>query len=272
MNLVVVSLPEIKDNNKQDACSAWKAAGLVEQIARYVTRAVWASLQPGSPYSKRKDRIIATISNLANAVHTIHSAGAFPLILGGGSTITALGTLLGLQKSGIEPAVVWFDGNNPLVTIDPPFLPPLAVLTGIQRDPLTEQAGFTNPIPQESIMVAGVRHGVNQEDLEIPFWSAEELESTGVDPFERVSFGSTPMYLHIDLGVLDPSIMPAVNNPVNKGLSLETLISSIDAVSAVAPAAALGISNFQPDKDIDSLGLATSLEAISSAIRILAIE
>ncbi|MBN1316151.1 MAG: arginase family protein, partial [Anaerolineales bacterium] len=81
-----------------------------------------------------------------------------------------------------------------------------------------------------------------------------------------------PLYLHIDLSVLDPAIMPAVIDPVSKGLSLETFISFIDAVTAGVPPVALGISNFHPDRDRENIGLKTSLEAITSAVRILSIE
>ena len=80
-----------------------------------------------------------------------------------------------------------------------------------------------------------------------------------------------PVYLHLDLNILDPVLMPAVRDPIPNGLALETLIAAIEVTAASAQVNAMGVTNFFPAMDLDNRGAIISVKAITAAVRILAI-
>ncbi len=184
---------------------------------------------------------------LAVEVRRARASGALPFIVGG-DCLTAIGTVGGLD--GAASGVVWIDAHGDFNTPDTTpsgYLGgmPLAALAGRCLPALTEAAKLTAPVPEAQIALLGAR------DLDPPEQAALEASQVTVLTSEQVHgegeelrgllarLGEQgPVYLHIDVDVLDQTVMPGVVYPTSGGLSVTELEGLLRAVRAhVEPAA-----------------------------------
>lgn len=273
MVLVIISVPFAAHPSRaglETAPAAWQSAGLAERLAPFTKHGIWVTLPAPSREANELDKLLSVNRKLKETVRKVREAGALPLVLGGEALLTALGTVAGLQQVEGRLGLAWFDAHCR-------FSPSqaLSVLAGRSETKQAEQLGLTS-VPEWHILLAGVRSPdpdqatiLNESGMTL--WWAEDLRVAGADGFAQGLADWPPVYLHIDLGVLDPSIMPATDRPVANGLALETLIAGIESVAAGAPIAALGISGLDPTRDQDEQGLMTSIQVIESAIQFLVI-
>jgi arginase len=66
------------------------------------------------------------------------------------------------------------------------------------------------------------------------------------------------MWLHVDVDVLDPSIMPAVTYPQSDGPDIDQLAAALTPLTAAPNLLGVSIADFRPDLDPDGR-LATRL-------------
>jgi len=281
MHLVIISVPYTLNQSGvriSKAPAEWQAAGLAERLAPYVAQAVWVSLPPLSEAeATTQARLVALGRQLSDTVRTVCAAGAMPLVLGGDCLLTALGTVAGVQQAGKSPGIVWFDAHGDFNT--PETSPsgllvgmPLAMLAGRGELTLMKEIGVKRATPEWHIHLAGTRdldpgEAAALEDSDVTVWSAQDLGIAGAGELGRGMAGSPPIYLHLDLDVIDPTIMPAVSYPSSGGLTLETLSAGIQAVAASGRICALGVASYCPERDENRQGLAASMEVIESALR-----
>jgi len=242
---------------------------LVERFARHVDRALWACLPPDPPPGIRDDWLTAVAGQTAGAVNASLVAGALPMVLGIERLPVALGILAGLQTAEISAGVVWFDSTDPL---DPGSDPEVAPLVWVvdEPHPLARKAGVRRPVETSRVLLAGIRESVAREHPDTAMWSAGDLQLVDPGASGRDVAGWPSVYLHLDLGVLDPAIMPAAARPIEGGLTTEALVTAVDSVVAHAPVVAVGVTGFSPGHDIEGLGLATSMEVLERIVQILA--
>ena len=272
MNLVIIGVPYAAHKHQagiESAPSTWQAAGLLEQLAPLVARAVWVSLQSAAAGTEM-EQLVAIACQLRETVATVHQAGAFPLVLGGDAELTALATVAGLQRAGKRPGVAWLGGHNSFAPAEP-----LALLAGRGESVLSREVGI-KAIPEWQILLAGHRESSPEtiaalDQSAATHWHAQDLGLAGASELGRDVADWPSVYLHLDLDVLSPAIMPAVDKPMPGGLSLETIIAGIESIAAAGRIDAMGISGYNPDHDGDGLGQETSLRAIGAAVRILGI-
>ena len=137
-----------------------------------------------------------------------------------------------------------------------------------------QEIGVQRPTPDWHILLAGFREldrGKAQAlaDSDVEGWSADDLRLMGASRLGFLLSDWPPTYLHLDLSVLDPSIMPAVDSPAANGLSLNTLSAALESITANVRIAALTITGFNPARDKEYLSLSTSMLAIEAAVRLV---
>lgn len=273
MNLVVIGVPYIThafQAGAETAPSTWQDAGLMERLVPLVDRAIWVSLQAPETKASEPDSRVATACQLRDTVHTVRRAGAIPLVLGGDPGLLALGSVAGLQQAGPGPGIAWFDGHNRFSQGEV-----LDLLLGKEPNALRQELEI-KPIPEWQVLLAGDREPDMESKMAldrsaVSHWEAQDLDIAGASELGRDVADWPSVYLHLDLAVLHPGIMPAVNRLLPGGLNLDAVIEGIESIAAASRIDAIGISGYNPRHDSDGSGLETSLRAINAVVAILGI-
>jgi arginase len=163
---------------------------------------------------------------------------------------TALGTVAGLQRAGLDPAIVWYDAHGDVQTMETTtsgFLGgmPLRILVGY-RPQLAATALGLRAVAEERVVL------VDGRDLDPP-----EVEFLRSSPMRHVPVGQVspppgPLYVHVDLDVVDPVELPDVRYPAPGGPSLMAVVESIRSVLATGRVVGLAFAcNWRPATTID---------------------
>jgi len=177
------------------------------------------ALPEGTPW----ERLAALYEPVA--AHVARSAS--PLVVSADCT-TALGTLAGLGRKGIEPSVVWFDAHGDFNTHETTITGylggmPLAVACGRGDQTVCKLLGL-RPLREERVVLSDAR---DLDPLERLLLKSSAVRLARVDELQPPD---GDIYLHVDFDVLDPSEMEALQIPVPGGARLETLLGALSRV------------------------------------------
>jgi len=234
---------------------------------------------PAPPYDPTVDpvtgvrnaqAIAAYSQQLAAAVQPLVASGAFPLVLGGDCSIL-LGPMLALRRLG-RYGLCFIDGHLDLLTPETSASKgaagmDLALAIGHGPDLLANLEGL-RPLVQESDVVAlGFRggtegYGVLTEPATQPplLW----LPLTDVRDQGPVAAAEAALallegvrlqgfWIHLDVDVLDDSVMPAVDSRQPDGLAYEELGAVLRRLLRSPLAVGMEITILDPDLDLDGL-------------------
>jgi arginase len=205
---------------------------------------------------------------LARAVREAVARDSLPVALAG-SCVAAHGVLAGFDHS--SSGVVWLDAHGDFNTPDSSasgFFPgmSLAVIAGDCHREYWSRIGDSTPVPEERIVLIGVR------DLS-PAAERERLEASnvGVVPpggdaeaaLARLAEQVDGVYLHVDLDAFDPAVAPAiVDEPVPGGLSWEDGEDVVDATRRRFRIRAATVATYTPERDVDDKTFRLALRLI----------
>jgi len=156
-----------------------------------------------------------------------------------GDCAVALGVVAGLQRRGIEPAVVWFDAHGDLHTPESstsgyPGGMPLRMLLG-DGDPTVADRTGLRPIPAEKVILVD---GRDLDPAEAEFLDGGPVRRVPVDAVPDVD---GPIYLHIDLDVVDAAALPDLRFPVTPGPAAAAVLDAASRLLATGRVAALTV-------------------------------
>lgn len=200
---------------------------------------------------------------LADRVGRLITARRFPLILGGDCSIL-LGAALAIRRQG-RFGLAFLDGhsdfrhagNSP--SVGSAAGEDLALVTGRGQEDLIDLDGLSPYVNDSDVVVMGVRQEDEYLDelrlVGIPAWTVGELrsETSGTAPpaslsrLERSDLDG--FWIHLDVDVLDPEIMPAVDTPTPGGLDHDELVTILGTLLASPRSAGLDVTVFDPDLD-----------------------
>jgi arginase len=210
-------------------------------------------------------RVIELIRRLASRVRRTVADGAFPLILAGNCN-SCLGTTAGVGAEGL--GVVWLDAHadfdDPEENASGFFdVMGLAMLTGRGWRALRETIPGHIPVPEASVLLAGVR---DLEDYqrrrldrsEVTFIPGpidqQRFEQAVSDLAER----APRVYLHVDLDSIDIAAARANKYAAGGGPGLERVVECVRLVCARLNVAAAAITAYDPAFDEDERSLAAA--------------
>ena len=207
-------------------------------------------------------RTFDVLRQLASDVRAAVARGAFPLVLAGGC-LSASATVAGSGAAGI----VWLDAHADLDTPEDNrsgFLDVMAlsVLTGGCWGALRDTIPGFRAIAEPDVALLGVRDLAPYQAEQVAR-AATRTASGGFDAAAARGAIATlpvPLYLHIDLDVLDTSVGRANHYAAPRGPSLETVLATIDAAFDHGRVAAAALSAYDPTADTDGAILAASRE------------
>jgi arginase len=196
---------------------------------------------PDLPAGDTWVRLAALLAPVADAVAAAAGRGERPVVVSGDCT-TAFGTVAGLQRAGIDPAVVWFDAHGDVQTLETTtsgFVGGFALrmLLGYQPEWIASRLGL-RPVPEHQVMLAGAR------DLDPP--EVAYLESSAIRRAQVVDVASAalpegPLYVHLDLDVIDPIGVPGLRYPAPGGPNCAQVTAALGMLLATGRVAAVGI-------------------------------
>jgi arginase len=198
-----------------------------------------AVVDPPLPPGPVWDRVAALQERVAEAVAAAVPGGR-PLVLSGDCT-TSMGVVAGLQRAGVDPSVVWFDAHGDLQTPQTStsgYLGgmPLRQLVGGADRTVPELLGLRDVAGQDVVLV-------DARDLDPPeaeFLAGSRIRHVPVGEVADALPGG-PIYLHLDVDVLDPRDVPGLLFPTPGGPSADAVAAGLRTVLATGRVAAIGV-------------------------------
>ncbi len=227
--------------------------------------------QPGD--GVRNAAAIASYTRaLATRIASVRAGGGFPVVLGGDCSIS-LGAMLALRRSG-RYGIAYLDGHD-----DFRHLPAaehvgaaagedLAIMTGRGADDLADIDGLRPYVRDEDVLVLGVRSAESAQlaAAGIAHVTSETIMASGVS-VESAFAGLDGFWVHVDIDVLDPAHVSAVDSPDPGGLDPAALVSVLRDLLALPGAAGFELTVFDPDLDPDGHQAALVADILERTLR-----
>jgi arginase len=195
---------------------------------------VTAELPPGDTWS----RLAVLYAKVAAAV----ADQAGPVTVLSGDCATALGTVAGLQRAGMSPAIIWLDAHGDVQTPETSSSGYLAgmslrLLAGHRPELIATALGL-RPVPEHGIVLAGAR------DLDPPeeaYLADSAITTCAVADLERTPLPEGPLYVHVDMDVTDPADLPGLRYPAPGGPDLAAVAAAVSLLRETGRVAAIGL-------------------------------
>ena len=199
-------------------------------------------------------------AQIAARVAAARAAGEGALVLAGDCT-AAVGIVAGLQGvdgPGAPIGIVWLDAHGDFNTPETSFSGilagmPVAILAGLAGPLWRKSAGLAAPIPTDRIVLAGVRE---LDEKERTLLRSTDVGVVSTDDVRdgrplraavgRLAASCSAIYLHLDLDVLDPRLVPSSSTPADNGLEIAEAARALDVVLATGKVAAVGFTSLNP--------------------------
>lgn len=210
----------------------------------------WTLNHPRLPEGRPQARMAALYEPLVDLVAGCVRQGDRPVSVAG-DCCTSLGVLAGLQRAGLEPALIWFDAHgdfNTWETTPSGFLGgmPLAMLVGRGEQSMVAALGL-RPLPEKRVILVGAR------DLDAG--EREALAGSQVTLLPEVSallereLPAGPLWVHFDTDVVNPGASPAMNYPAPGGPKAEEVGRVFNHLAGTGRVAAVSLSSWIPALD-----------------------
>ena len=174
-----------------------------------------------------------------------------PLLLLGGDCTIACATMAVAREE--KPLLLWLDAHGDFNTA---ATTPSGYWPGM---PLAQVAGLPTPlgpketlIPGQDIVLVGIRDLDPGEDQNAEGTGAQVRRGAlpAVETLTTREPGS-PVWIHLDLDVLDPAEMPALNFPVHGGPSMAELVAWLGQVGERFDVRGIEVTAFDAHRDLE---------------------
>ena len=194
---------------------------------------------PGDVAQQRMATLYRALADYVGAVD-------MPLVYAG-DCLAVIGVLAGLEAKGIVPTLYWFDAHGDFHTWETTgssFLGgmPLAMLTGRGEQTIVAGTGMT-PLPDDRVVLVDARDLDSGEDDAV---AKSGIAVMSVDDVASNAPRPGPIYVHLDVDVVNPSDLPAVNYPAGNGPSAEQVRDAVHHLAHTGRVVAASVSSWNP--------------------------
>jgi arginase len=196
-----------------------------------------ADLPDGDPWH----RMAGLYDRAAETIAADVRAGRRPTVMSGDWT-TSYATVVGMQRAGLDPSIVWFDGHGDVQTLETTTSGyiggmPIRVLSGYRPRLIADSLGL-RPVPEDRITLVDAR---DLDPPEVTYLAEAPIRHVDVDALTADVLPDGPLYLHVDFDVVNADELPGLLFPAPGGPSLDSVSAAIDRVLATGRVAALGL-------------------------------
>lgn len=213
----------------------------------------------------------------AKKLRSIQKEADFVIILGGDCSIL-LGIFGALNAAGKRSGLVFLDGHTDYR--DPPSSPSgepadieLAILTGSGPGELTGLFGRPPLLQSADVLVCGYREPDLIAQSNILHFDRHAFRETGADNLANQTLSLLEhvdrLWFHLDVDVLDPSLMP-VSFPEPDGLSLDETLAFVSTCFRSRKFVGMSVACYHPSLDSDLDAASTFISTLSLAISAVA--
>jgi arginase len=186
-------------------------------------------------------RLAAVHAATADAVAA--TADATPLLVAG-DCIACVGAVAGLQRRGVAPGIVWFDAHPDFHTEQSStsgYLAgmPLALAAGLGTRTLPDALGLA-PVPYDRILAVD---GRDTDAGELQLLEEHGVPTVATDAVDETTLPAGPLYVHVDVDVLDPAEVGPVRYPVEGGPTLDALTAALERILATGRVAGITLAS-----------------------------
>lgn len=187
------------------------------------------------------DRLAGLYERVAAAVAAAAGRGDCPVVVSGDCT-TSIGTVAGLQRAGLDPGIVWLDAHGDVQTLETTasgYLGglPLRLLVGYRPELIAGRLGL-RPVPERQVLLAGAR---DLDPPEVTYLAQAAIRRCEVADLGAAELPQGPLYVHVDLDVIDPAEVPGLRYPAPGGASAAEAAEALRRLLDTGRVAAVGI-------------------------------
>jgi arginase len=245
----------------------YRTLGLLEALdaedAGDVVAAAYRDIARPPGGIRNEDAIVEFSCRLASEVRRLLSQEKFPVVVGGDCSVL-LGCLLGIEGPG-RTGLIFIDGHADLLTAHTSATGgaagmDLALAMGHGPGPLARLRRGAPLIEGSNVVLLGRRDAdqtelirtYQLEDVPLAELRASTPELTA-DRVLRSSMSAAPhgFWVHLDVDVLDPAVMSAVDSPEEGGLAVEELIELLKPLVRDRRSIGLDVTIYDPALDSD---------------------
>ena len=212
----------------------------------------WIINKPLLPDGEKQQRLSALHQPLADFTQQIVLNGKLPVSIAG-DCCTTFGMLAGLQRAGRDPALIWFDAHgdfNTWKTTPSGFLGgmPLAMMVGRGEQTMLK-AQALSPLAEDRVILTDARDLDPGERQLIE--GSDVIHLPDVKNLLNAMLPNGPLYIHIDMDIINPVNAPAMNYLAAGGPSAEELQTVMKHLRRTQKIAAVSVSTWNPKLDED---------------------
>jgi len=201
------------------------------------------TVRPRFPEAGRWQRLTALCAATADAVAPVVAAGGVPTVLSGDCLVLS-GTLAGVQRGGMDPAVVWFDAHGDLHTLETTTSGYLGGLSlrlamGVHAELFAGPLGLRPVAPERAVLVDARDLDPAEADFLTTPGSVRRIP---VDEVDGDAVPDGPLILHVDVDVVDPAELPGLLFPAPGGPSAGAVVAACARLRATGRVVAVNIS------------------------------
>jgi arginase len=203
------------------------------------------AIQPELAAGSEMDRMAMLYQHVADAVEADDEP-----VLYCGDCCAMLGVVAGVQRKGIDPVLVFFDAHgdfNTWETTPSQFIGgmPLAMVTGRGDQSIVAACGIKPLADGDAFLVDG-------RDLDPEEAAMLTRSDVAIVPVPEIAAAvptDRPLYVHVDIDVVDPEEVPAVSYPAPGGPSAEAVAKAVAELAATGNVVAFSLTTWNPALD-----------------------
>jgi arginase len=212
----------------------------------------WLINKPILPDGEKQQRLSALHKPLADFTEQSVLNGDRPVSIAG-DCCTTIGMLAGLQRAGLDPKLIWFDAHgdfNTWETTPSGFLGgmPLAMLVGRGEQTMLKALELI-PLAEDRVILTDARDLDPGEKRLIE--EASIIHLPDVKSLLNTTLPDGPLYVHIDVDIINPAEAAAMNYLAAGGPSAKELRTVMKHLSRTEKIAAVSMSTWNPRMDAD---------------------
>ena len=234
-----------------------KHSGIAEEIG-----ADWVDIMP--KFVAEESPITAVNRALAEVIQA--HPGKTPLVFAS-CCCSALGALKGLEAH--NPAVLWYDAHgdfNTLETTRSGFLGGMPVAWLVGRGDGQYMRGIDlAPLPEEDVVITDARDLDPEEGVALRESQLRHLPA--LDDLMTAPLPDRPLYIHMDVDVVDPEDMPGLGYPAPGGPSTPAVNRTLERVVTERRLAGMLFSLWNDSLSDDDRSLQNVLRMVRTVVR-----